>query len=33
LKEAYYKYRTFDLKTGYPNKEKLKNLGLDKITI
>lgn len=31
LKEAYYKYRTFDLKTGFPSKEKLKSLGLDKI--
>jgi aldehyde:ferredoxin oxidoreductase len=28
LKKAYYKYRTFDLKTGYPNIEKLKFLGL-----
>ena len=29
LKKAYYRYRTFNLKTGYPNKEKLKYLGLD----
>lgn len=28
LKEAYYSYRTFDLKTGYPQQEKLKNLTL-----
>ncbi len=31
LKEAYYKYRTFDLKTGKPSPEKLKKLGLDKL--
>ena len=31
LKELYYKYRTFDLKTGYPNQEKLKYLGLSKL--
>jgi aldehyde:ferredoxin oxidoreductase len=31
LKEAYYKYRTFDPKTGYPSKEKLKELGLDNL--
>ena len=31
LKKAYYNYRTFDLKTGYPNQEKLKFLGLDKL--
>ena len=30
LKEAYYKYRTFDLHTGYPSQEKLRELGLDK---
>ena len=29
LKEFYYKYRTFDLSTGYPNQQKLKNLGLN----
>jgi aldehyde:ferredoxin oxidoreductase len=29
LKEAYYKYRTFDLKTGYPSQEKLKTLRLN----
>ena len=31
LKLAYYKYRTFDLQTGYPSKEKLKSLGLDNL--
>ncbi|MFW9999278.1 MAG: aldehyde ferredoxin oxidoreductase family protein [Candidatus Hermodarchaeota archaeon] len=31
LKKAYYNYRTFDLKTGYPNKEKLKFLGLNNL--
>ncbi len=31
LKKAYYKYRTFDLKNGYPNQEKLKFLGLDNL--
>ena len=31
LKEAYYKYRTFDLETGKPNTEKLKNLGLESL--
>ncbi len=31
LKEGYYKYRTFDLKTGKPSPERLKNLGLDKL--
>ncbi|MFX1463885.1 MAG: aldehyde ferredoxin oxidoreductase family protein [Promethearchaeota archaeon] len=29
LKEAYYKYRTFDPETGMPSAEKLKSLGLD----
>ena len=31
LKEAYYKYRLFDMKSGYPNKEKLKDLGLENL--
>ena len=31
MKEAYYKYRTFDPQTGYPSKEKLKSLGLDNL--
>jgi aldehyde:ferredoxin oxidoreductase len=31
LKEAYYKYRTFDLETGKPSAEKLKSLGLDNL--
>ena len=31
LKKAYYNYRTFDLKTGYPNQKKLEFLGLNKI--
>jgi aldehyde:ferredoxin oxidoreductase len=31
LKEAYYKYRTFDPKTGFPNKGKLKSLNLDNL--
>jgi aldehyde:ferredoxin oxidoreductase len=31
LKKAYYRYRTFDDKTGYPNQEKLKQLGLDNL--
>ncbi|MHA1988480.1 MAG: aldehyde ferredoxin oxidoreductase family protein [Promethearchaeota archaeon] len=31
LKEAYYRYRTFDVKTGYPNQVKLKQLGLDNL--
>jgi aldehyde:ferredoxin oxidoreductase len=31
LKSAYYKYRTYDLQTGYPNKEKLKLLGLENL--
>ncbi len=31
LKEAYYKYRTFDTQTGYPSKEKLQSLGLDNL--
>ena len=29
LKKLYYNYRTFDLKTGYPNQEKLKALELN----
>ncbi len=31
LKEAYYKYRTFDSKTGYPKQDKLEKLGLDNL--
>ncbi|MFX0033983.1 MAG: aldehyde ferredoxin oxidoreductase family protein [Promethearchaeota archaeon] len=31
LKTAYYKYRTYDLETGYPSDEKLKSLNLDKL--
>ncbi|MFX1461994.1 MAG: aldehyde ferredoxin oxidoreductase family protein [Promethearchaeota archaeon] len=31
LKKKYYNYRTFDLTTGYPNQQKLKSLGLDKL--
>lgn len=31
LKKAYYNYRTFDLKTGYPNQNKLKKLGLENL--
>jgi aldehyde:ferredoxin oxidoreductase len=31
LKKAYYNYRTFDFKTGYPNREKLEFLGLSEI--
>jgi aldehyde:ferredoxin oxidoreductase len=31
LKKELYKYRTFDLKTGYPNKDKLKSLGLENL--
>ena len=31
LKEAYYNYRTFDLHTGYPSQEKLRDLRLNKI--
>lgn len=31
LKKAYYRYRTFDAKTGYPNQGKLKLLGLDNL--
>ncbi len=31
LKNAYYNYRSFDLKTGYPNLKKLKFLGLDNL--
>jgi aldehyde:ferredoxin oxidoreductase len=31
LKEYYYKYRTFNQKTGYPTQEKLKTLGLDNL--
>ena len=31
LKKAYYRYRTFDAITGYPNEEKLKLLGLDNL--
>ncbi len=31
LKNAYYAYRNFDLNSGYPDKEKLTNLGLDQL--
>jgi aldehyde:ferredoxin oxidoreductase len=31
LKKAYYEYRNFDLITGHPKQEKLKNLGLDSL--
>ena len=31
LKDFYYKYRTFDPTTGYPNKETLVRLGLDNL--
>jgi len=31
LKKAYYEFRTYDMETGYPSKEKLKQLGLDKL--
>ncbi|MFX0180141.1 MAG: aldehyde ferredoxin oxidoreductase family protein [Candidatus Hodarchaeota archaeon] len=31
LKTAYYKYRTFDLNSGYPSLEKLRYLGLDNL--
>jgi len=31
LKKEYYKYRTFDFITGYPNQKKLKFLELDKL--
>ncbi|MFX0104928.1 MAG: aldehyde ferredoxin oxidoreductase family protein [Candidatus Hodarchaeota archaeon] len=31
LKRAYYNYRTFDFKTGYPIQEKLKFLGLNNL--
>ncbi len=31
LKEAYYKFRTFNLETGKPSAEKLKSLGLDNL--
>jgi aldehyde:ferredoxin oxidoreductase len=31
LKEGYYKYRTFDLKTGYPKQEKLNKLELNNL--
>ncbi len=31
LKEAYYKYRTFDSKTGYPKQDKLEKLGLNNL--
>jgi aldehyde:ferredoxin oxidoreductase len=29
LKDAYYEYRGWDLKTGKPTREKLKELGLE----
>jgi len=31
LKEAYYKYKTFDSKTGYPKQDKLEKLGLNNL--
>lgn len=31
LKTAYYRYRTFDLKSGYPSLEKLKSLDLNNL--
>jgi aldehyde:ferredoxin oxidoreductase len=31
LKKAYYNYRTFDIKTGYPNQKKLEQLGLNNL--
>ena len=31
LKEHYYNFRTFNLKTGYPTQEKLSKLGLDNL--
>ena len=31
LKKELYKYRTFDLKTGYPNNDKLKSLSLENL--
>ncbi|MBY9008678.1 MAG: aldehyde ferredoxin oxidoreductase, partial [Candidatus Lokiarchaeota archaeon] len=31
LKDAYYEYRQFDKDSGYPNQEKLKDLGLDSL--
>ena len=31
LKKLYYNYRSFDIKTGYPNQDKLKFLGLSKL--
>ncbi|MFW9772680.1 MAG: aldehyde ferredoxin oxidoreductase family protein [Candidatus Thorarchaeota archaeon] len=31
LKSVYYKYRTYDPNTGYPSREKLESLGLDKL--
>jgi len=31
LKQAYYKYRTFDFTTGYPDQAKLKDLGLNNL--
>jgi len=31
LKKAYYEFRTFNMDTGYPSNEKLKELGLDKL--
>ncbi|MFX1294344.1 MAG: aldehyde ferredoxin oxidoreductase family protein [Promethearchaeota archaeon] len=33
LKENYYKFREFDIETGYPSEKKLKTLGLDKNTL
>ncbi len=33
LKEGYYKFRTFDLNTGIPSDQKLKDLGLNNIKI
>lgn len=33
IKDGYYKYRTFDTSTGFPSNEKLKDLGLESISI
>jgi aldehyde:ferredoxin oxidoreductase len=32
LKDAYYTYRGWDVKTGIPTPEKLHELGLDELT-
>ena len=31
IKKAYYQYRTFDMNTGYPSKEKLNTLKLENL--